>query len=116
MAYVASSSPNLQAMKTAQAGALSVPALVMFYSDDCHSCRVDRPLVSQLDQQFDGRVKFIYLDVGLPESQPYLAQFDVRGLPTIALLDRGGKVVINFAGWPGDAAIRTEIEQLLAQP
>jgi thioredoxin-like negative regulator of GroEL len=109
-------SPNVLALEAAQAGTLAQPALIDFYSDDCRSCRVARPAVGQLDVQFVGRVKFIYLDVDLPESQPYMTRYDVRGLPTIALLDRRGRLVESFAGWPGNAAMGAKLEELVARP
>ena len=108
-------SRNVAAMQSAQAGTLGEPALVEFYTTDCMSCRAIRPEMGVLDQHYDGRIKFIYLDADLPESQPFMGQFNVRGVPTLALLNRGGRVVSNMPGWPGDDAMKLSLESLAAQ-
>ena len=108
-----SPSRNVLALQAAEAGALGEPALVEFYTTDCMTCRVIRGEMGVLDQQYDGRVKFIYLDADLPESRPFLAKYNVRGVPTFALLDRRGRVVSNMPGWPGELALTNALDQQL---
>ena len=105
---------NVAAMESAQAGTLGEPALVEFYTTDCMSCRAIRPEMGVLDLRYDGRIKFIYLDADLPESQLFMGQFNVRGVPTLALLNRSGRVVSNMPGWPGDDAMRIALDRLAA--
>ncbi|HEX7588593.1 MAG TPA: thioredoxin domain-containing protein [Anaerolineae bacterium] len=107
-------SRNVVAMQSAQAGTLGEPALVEFYTTDCMSCRAIRAEMGVLDQRYDGKIKFIYFDADLPESQPFLGQFNVRGVPTLALLNQSGHVVSNMVGWPGDEAIRLALDGLAA--
>ena len=107
-------SRNVVAMQSAQAGTLGVPALIEFYTTDCMSCRAIRAEMGVLDQRYDGKIKFIYLDADLPESQPFLGQFNVRGVPTLALLNQSGHVVSNISGWPGDDEIRLLLDGLAA--
>jgi thioredoxin-like negative regulator of GroEL len=109
-------SRNALAMQSAEAGALGEPALVEFYTTECISCRAIRGEVSALDQRYDGQVQFIYLDIDLPESQPFLAKYNVRGVPTIALLDRTGRLVANLPGWPGEQAVTDALDKLIGQP
>ncbi len=108
-------SRNVAAVQAALAGTLGEPALVEFYTTDCESCRVIRAQMAVLDQQYDGKVKFIYLDADLSESKPYLAEFNVRGVPTIALLDRRGHLVSNLPGWRGEQVMTDALSALLAQ-
>jgi thioredoxin-like negative regulator of GroEL len=107
-------SRNVAAMQFAQAGNLGEPALVEFYTTDCASCRAIRAEMGVLDLRYDGRIKFIYLDADLPESQPFMGQFNVRGVPTLALINRGGHVVSNMPGWPGDEAMTLALDGLAA--
>ena len=109
-------SRNALAMQFAQAGTLGEPALVEFYAADCITCNKIRGELSALDQRYDGRVKFIYLDIGLAEAQPYLAKYNVRGLPTFALLDRQGRVASSISGWLGEQALTTALDKLIGQP
>lgn len=105
-------SRNVIAIQSALAGTLGEPALVEFYTTDCESCRSIRAEMGILDQRYDGRIKFIYLDADLPESQSFLGQFNVRGFPTLALLNRSGNLVSNIPGWPGDAVINRDLDDM----
>ena len=107
---------NVAAMKSAQAGTLGEPALVEFYTTDCMSCRAIRAEMGILDQRYDGKIKFVYLDADLPESQSFLARYNVRGVPTLALLDRRGRVVSNMPGWPGELSLTNALNELATQP
>jgi thioredoxin-like negative regulator of GroEL len=109
-------SRNALAMQSARAGTLGEPALVEFYAADCMTCNQIRGQVSALDQRYDGRVKFIYLDIELAEAQPYLAKYNVRGLPTFALLDRKGRIASSMSGWLGEPALTTALDKLIGQP
>jgi thioredoxin-like negative regulator of GroEL len=106
-------SRNVVAMQAAQAGMLGEPALVEFYTTDCMSCRAIRAEMGILDQRYDGRIKFIYLDADLSESKSFLGQFNVRGVPTFALLSRSGNVVSNMPGWPGEGMLTNALDQQL---
>ena len=109
-------SRNVAALQAAQAGALGGPALVEFYTTDCLSCRAIRAEMGILDQRYDGKIKFIYLDADLAESKPFLARYNVRGVPTLALLDRRGRAVSNMPGWPGELAVTNALNGLAMQP
>ena len=108
-------SRNARAMQSAEAGTLGEPALVEFYAADCITCNNIRSEISALDVRYDGKVKFIYLDTDLAEAQPYLAKYNVRGLPTFALLDRRGRVVSSMSGWRGEQAVTDALSALVAQ-
>ena len=109
-------SRNALAMQSAQAGTLDRPALVEFYTADCITCNKIRAEISTLDQRYDGRIEFIYLDIDLAEAQPYLAKYDVRGLPTFELLDRNGHLMSSMSGWPGEQAFISALDKLIGQP
>jgi thiol-disulfide isomerase/thioredoxin len=109
-------SRNVAAIESADAGALGEPALVEFYTTDCLSCRAIRAEMGILDQRYDGKIKFIYLDADLAESKPFLARYNVRGVPTLALLDRRGRVVSNMPGWPGEPTLTNALNGLATQP
>jgi thioredoxin-like negative regulator of GroEL len=108
-------SRNIAALQAAEIGALGEPALIEFYTTDCMSCRAIRNEIGFLDQRYDGMVKFIYLDADLGESKPYHAKFNVRGVPTIALLDRRGRVESNIVGWHGEQTITDALTALASQ-
>jgi thioredoxin-related protein len=68
--------------------------------------------VSDLSQRFQGKVRFIHVNIDAPETQPYLKTYNVRGTPTIVLIDRQGHVAANVPGWPGDQAVADALTKL----
>jgi thioredoxin-like negative regulator of GroEL len=110
-----SASPNIAALQVAEEGRLEQPAFVEFYSDDCDICRRIQGPMRTLDLKYDGKIKFIYVDIDLPESQPSVRRFDVRGLPMFVLLNLRGDAVAAVPGWPGEDAVTASLNQLLAQ-
>lgn len=107
---------DVAGLQAAQAGTLGQPAFVEFYSDMCLICASIKGTVSDLEQQFKGKVDFIRINVDAPDSQASLKQFNVRGTPTIVLLDRRGGVAANVPGWSGDQAVEAALTQLAAEP
>ncbi len=107
---------NFALLQEAEAGKLAMPALVEFYSDYCMSCRIIRGEIGVLDRQYDGRVKFIYIDTELPATQPLMAKYNVRGVPAFAFIDRRGSVVSTAFGLSGEQTITHTLNLLTAQP
>ncbi len=72
--------------------------------------------MSDLTQRYQGRVKVLHINVDAPEAGPLLKKYNVRGTPTIVLLDRHGQVAGNVPGFPGEQTLATALDQLAAQP
>jgi thioredoxin 1 len=63
------------------------PVLVDFYSDSCGPCKMMAPVVSKLASQYDGRVKFMRLDV---DSNPSITgKYNVTAIPTLIIFSKG---------------------------
>ncbi len=108
--------PNIAALQAAENGRLQQPAFVEFYSNDCDICRRIQGPMRTLDLKYDDKIKFIYVDIDLPESQPFVREFNVRGIPTFALLSRRGDKRVTMPGWPGEDQITQALDKLTAQP
>jgi len=88
----------------------SMPVLVDFWADWCQPCRMLAPLLEQLAQDYDGRLKVVKVDT---DAQPQLAaNHGVRALPTVKLF-RNGEAVNDFSGVQPLAGIRAFIEPWL---
>ncbi len=109
-------SPNIAALQGAEKGRLQLPAFVEFYSNDCDICRRIQGPMRTLDLNYDDKIKFIYVDIDLPESQPFVREFNVRGIPTFVLLSRQGDKPVTLSGWPGDDQVIQALDKLAAQP
>ncbi len=69
-----------------------------------------------LEQRYDGKVKIVRINVDSPEARPYLTKYRVRGTPSFALLDRHGRVLTNWSGWPGEQQVAKAFDTVAAQP
>jgi thioredoxin-like negative regulator of GroEL len=79
-------------------------------------CKSIEGTVSALSQKYKGQVKFIRLNVDGTGTQGYLKTFNVRGTPTVVLIDRHGHTVANVPGWPGEQQVVQALDRLVAQP
>lgn len=83
-----------------------VPVLVDFTASWCGPCRQIAPLVDQLADEYDGRMKVTKLDID--ESPGTAQKYQIRGVPTL-LVFRAGEVVATQVG----AAPKPRIAELM---
>jgi thioredoxin 1 len=65
----------------------SLPVLVDFTAVWCGPCKMLEPIVSQLAQEWNGKVKVVKLDVD--NNADLAMQYQVMGVPTLMLFSNG---------------------------
>ena len=83
----------------------SLPVLVDFWAEWCVPCKALAPIVHDLAQEYDGKLKVGNLDVEANTNTT--VQFQVMSLPTLILF-RDGQAVERITG-------RTSKEKLIAK-
>ena len=85
--------------------------LVDFWAEWCGPCKMIAPIVEELAEEFDGKVKFTKLDV---DSNPRSAtNFGIRGIPTL-LIFNDGKPVDQVVGAVPKSVLKQRLEEALA--
>jgi thioredoxin 1 len=88
----------------------SQPLVVDFWATWCGPCRMVGPVISELAQEYDGRIVVGKCDV--EENEDIAMEFGIRNIPTI-LFFKNGQVVDKIVGAQAKARIQEKFDALL---
>ena len=86
------------------------PLVVDFWATWCGPCRMVGPVISELAQEYDGKIVVGKCDV--EENEEMAQEFGIRNIPTI-LFFKGGQVVDKIVGAQSKAKLQEKFEALL---
>lgn len=86
------------------------PLVVDFWATWCGPCRIVGPIISELAEEYDGRITVGKCDV--EEAEDLAVDFGIRNIPTI-LFFKGGQVVDKIVGAVPKDQLKAKFEALL---
>ena len=86
----------------------TIPVLADFWAQWCVPCRMVGPILAQMADEYDGKLKIAKINVD--EAGELAAQYNIVSIPSILLFDKG-KMVKQQVG----AVPRQTLEQMVAE-
>lgn len=74
-----------------------MPVLVDLWAEWCSPCLVIAPVLKKLIDEYDGKLKLAKVEVDEGENMKLAGRYQVRGFPTVLLINKG-KEVARFSG------------------
>jgi len=88
------------------------PTFLEFYAEWCEVCKEMAPQVSDLKDEYEKDINFVFLNVDNQKWGNYIKKFHVNGIPQVNLFDNKGNLVSTFIGKQDDIKMRESIENL----
>ncbi|HVZ96748.1 MAG TPA: thioredoxin [Chitinophagaceae bacterium] len=89
----------------------TLPAIVDFYADWCAPCRMIAPILSELSDEYEG--KLVVYKVDTEAEQELAAVFGIRSIPSLLFIDAGGEPMMHAGAFPKHMLKKIIEEQLL---
>lgn len=86
------------------------PLVVDFWATWCGPCRMIAPVLSELAQEYDGKITVGKCDV--EENDELAAEFGIRNIPTIIFM-KDGEIVDKLVGAVPKAKLEEKFKSLL---
>ena len=89
------------------------PTYLEFYAEWCEICKEMAPEVTELKEDFDNDINFVFLNVDNPKWDKFVKQFKVNGIPQINIIDSNLHLEATFTGLQEEKTLKDSLNYLL---
>ncbi|MEA3414446.1 MAG: thioredoxin [Nanoarchaeota archaeon] len=86
-----------------------IPVLVDFWAPWCAPCKMMAPVLDELAEELEGKIKIGKLDTEISEHQKFAILYQIQSIPNMKLF-KNGKVVKDFIGFRPKENLKPDLE------
>lgn len=87
-----------------------IPVLVDFYADWCAPCSMASPVLEELSNEYEGKIRIVKIDID--KDQEVASRYGISSIPTV-LLFVNGEVLADEVGFQGKAKYDALIQKAI---